>query len=555
MKYMVEIAKKENIHVKQLWLNALPPIIYIDGLKEKYEFAKTDFDVNPVIGEYDAPDLQQQGILTMPITKQGNWIVYGMADSGKDELISSFVYSCISTYSPDELNMYLLDFGSETLRMYRKAPQVGDVVFQSDNDKVINLFKMISTILESRRKEFAEYGGNYETYISTSGKTVPNIIVVINGFELFSENFGDLLLDSMITITRDCQKYGVYFVITSSSANGIRSKLAQYLPNHLVLQMNDKYDYSTLLARTKLEPAAISGRGLVKLDTVYEFQSAVPTVKEEMNSFMLEKIKELLNKYKNGAQKIPVLPDTVTISYCADSSLGLTGIPVGVEKESLAVRTLNVTKYMEHTITAMEFENVKVFGEMIIRQLAKQLNKNVYVFDTEKVYKNLASSLSYYDNNLSSCFKQLGEFFLKMYDEFEKGGYDTSSLNKYGEYVVVVVGIDKFKLLLGNDFNSIFNDLFVKIKAMPKVHLIIIDAIDNIKKMEYDPWYKSLVNPARGLWIGDGFSTQFSLKSTLPARQLAAKLDNSFGYYIDGSLTVLFKAITEIGEEEDYESL
>ena len=93
MKYLVEVAKKEDIHVKQLWLNALPPIIYVDGLKEKYEYKKVDCDINPVIGEYDAPDKQLQGLLTLPVTKAGNWIIYGVADSGKEELINSFVYS------------------------------------------------------------------------------------------------------------------------------------------------------------------------------------------------------------------------------------------------------------------------------------------------------------------------------------------------------------------------------------------------------------------------------------------------------------------------------
>jgi hypothetical protein len=90
---------------------------------------------------------------------------------------------------------------------------------------------------------------------------------------------------------------------------------------------------------------------------------------------------------------------------------------------------------------------------------------------------------------------------------------------------------------------------------MPKVHLILIDNVDNIKKMEYDPWYKAIANPSRGIWIGDGFSSQFTLKSTLASRTLSAKLDNSFGYFIDGSLTVLFKAITEVGEEDEFESL
>lgn len=555
MKYLVEISKKEDIHVKQLWLNALPDLIFLDGLKEKYSYRKVDCDINPVIGEYDAPDYQRQGILTMPITENGNWIVYGMADSGKDELIHSFVYSCITTYMPVELQMYLLDFGTETLRIYRKAPQVGDVVFQQDTDKVINLFKMISSIMENRRKLFSDFGGNYIGYCKTSGKVVPNIIVVINGFESFNENFGDNLLDLLVTITRDCQKYGIYFVISCSSANGVRSKLAQYLPNHLVLQMNDKYDYSSLLGRTKLEPSSILGRGLAKLDQIYEFQTAVPAQKEQLNTFVLEKIKELNTKYKNGAPKIPVLPDVVTISYCSDDFKGLQAVPVGVEKDSLGIRTLNVSKNMEHTITGMEFENIRVFGEMMIRQFAKVLNKNVYVFDAEKAYKNISSLVTYYDTNFASTFKELADSLLEMYSTFETSGFDANALSKYGDYVVVITGIEKFKLLLGNAFTTSFNDLFVKIKSMPKVHLILVDAIDNIKKCEFDTWYKTIASQTRGIWIGDGFSSQFSLKSTLSTRQLSTKLDNSFGYYIDGSVTVLFKAITEIGEEDDYESL
>ena len=555
MKYMVDLAKKENIHVRQLWLNALPPVIYIDGLKEKYEYKKIDCDINPVLGEYDAPDLQQQGLLTMPITQAGNWIIYGIADSGKDEVVNSLVYSCITTYSPIELQMYLLDFGAETLRMYRKAPQVGDVVFQQDGDKVTNLIRMITSIMENRRKLFADFGGNYINYCKTSGKVLPNIVVIINGFESFSENYGEATFDNLITITRDCQKYGIYFIMTCASAGGIRTKLAQYLPNHLVLQMNDKYDYSTLLSRTKLEPAAYPGRGLVKLDAVYEFQAAIPVDPENLNAFVTDKVKELCEKYKTSAPRIPVLPETVTISYCENDNKGLAGMPIGVEKESLAIRTLNITKNLEHTITALEFESLVPFTKMFIKQLGKSLNKNVYLFDPDKYFGDVSSDISYYDSNVPNCFKQFVEFVNKMYDEFAAGGYDPAALSKYSDYVCVIAGIDKFKMLLGNDFNAMFGDLLVKIKAMPKMYFVLVDGVDNFKKMEYDPWYKAVVSPTRGIWVGEGMGAQYTLKSTLSARQLSAKLDNTFGYYIDGSVTVLVKLITDVGEESDYEAL
>ena len=63
-----------------------------------------------------------------------------------------------------------------------------------------------------------------------------------------------------------------------------------------------------------------------------------------------------------------------------------------------------------------------------------------------------------------------------------------------------------------------------KIKAMPKVYFVFIDAVDNLKKQEFESWYKTLFNGTRGTWIGNGLGTQFTLKSTLSTRALSLKL-------------------------------
>ncbi len=555
MKYLVEVSKKENIKVKQLWLNALAPVIYIDALKEKYSYQKIACDINPVIGEYDAPNLQKQGLLTMPITREGNWIVYGMADSGKEEMINSLVYSCITTYSPAELNMYLLDFGSETLKMYRKAPQVGDVILQNDVDKVINLWKVISDTIAKRKKLFADYGGDYVSYSKATGKVIPNILIIINGFELYNENFGEDTFDLLATITRDCQKYGVYFVMTSTTSNGIRNRLSQYLPNHLVFQMNDKYDYSSLLARTKIEPANVSGRGLVKLEEVFEFQAAVPTEKENLNGFVLDKINELCKLYPDSAPKVPVLPEVVTVAYCADERKGINSIPVGIEKESLQVRTFDLTRSTVNIITGMEFNEIKNFGELFISEVANVIGKNCFVYDLEKAYKNLESTTTYYDNSIVENFKVFGKQIFDMYNKYKESSFDANSLNEYGEYVCFIVGIDKFKNMLGTEYDGAYSGLISMIKGMPKVQFVLIDSSDNIKKREFEPWYKDTVSGTRGVWIGNGMGTQYTIKSTLSSRVLSAKLEKNFGYYVDGNTTVLVKVISEMGEDEVYETL
>ena len=556
MKYMVEIAKKENINIKQLWLNSLSPIIFIDALKEKYNYKKVDCDINPVVGEYDAPNLQKQGLLTLPITQGGNWIIYGMADSGKEEMINSLVFSCITTYSPMELNMYLLDFGSETLKLYRKAPQVGDVILQNDVDKVTNLWRMLSEKIAGRKKMFADYGGDYISYSKATGKVLPNILVIINGFELYNENYGDSTFDLLATITRDCQKYGVYFIMTSTTSNGIRSRLAQYLPNHLVFQMNDKYDYSSLLSRTKLEPSDISGRGLVKLDAVYEFQAAVPCEKENLNNVVLEKVKELCDKYPtNNAPKVPVLPEIVTVAEVADSMKGINSIPVGIEKETLKVRTLDLTKNLVHVVTASEMSDMKAFGGMFIKQVSNVIGKNCYVFDMEKMFGDFASISSYYDTNILDAFKGFGKFIFDAFNKFKEASFDADALKDQGEYVCFIVGLEKFKSVLGTEFDGAFSGLVSMVKSMPKINFVLIDTCDNFKKREFDTWYKDTISGTKGIWVGNGMSTQYTLKSTLSTRVLGAKLEKNFGYYVDGNTTVLVKFVSEIGEEEVYETL
>ena len=88
-----------------------------------------------VIGEYDDPDNQSQNLLTLPLSENGNTIIFGSSGSGKELMLSSILYSAITTYNPEEINFYILDFGAETLKMFEKAPQVGGVLNSMDSEK------------------------------------------------------------------------------------------------------------------------------------------------------------------------------------------------------------------------------------------------------------------------------------------------------------------------------------------------------------------------------------------------------------------------------------
>ena len=82
---------------------------------------------NGVVGEIDDPENQSQRPLVLSLD-EGGLIVYGAAGSGKFTFVSALLYSLIRRRSPEELNVYIADFGAETFSAFRGTPHVGDVV-------------------------------------------------------------------------------------------------------------------------------------------------------------------------------------------------------------------------------------------------------------------------------------------------------------------------------------------------------------------------------------------------------------------------------------------
>ena len=124
------------------------------------------------------------------------------------------------------MNFYILDFGAETLTMFRNAPHVGDVILSTEKEKIENLFKMIVQIIEERKKIFVDYNGSYDFYINHGGKQIPMIIIVINNVEGFLDTYNEY--EELIgQLTRDCLKYGVVFILSTSGTNTVRYRLRQ----------------------------------------------------------------------------------------------------------------------------------------------------------------------------------------------------------------------------------------------------------------------------------------------------------------------------------------
>jgi len=548
LEYIKSVGRQENINIEKLWLDPIPAIIYIDKLKIKYKYNKKPFEINPVIGEYDVPKEQRQNILTMPLSKMGNTIIYGSVGSGKEVTLSSLVYSLITTYTPEELNLYILDFGSGLMKMYSKAPQVGGIVASSEIDKIKSLFLFLQYKIEDRKKLFADYNGSYDYYCANSGSTVPTDIIIVNGFESFNELYDDDM-DEFSLLTREGQKYGIIFVVSVSAINNMRIKITQNFNEKILLQMNDEYDYRAILGKTDVLPSKVLGRGMVKREGIFEFQTGSIAEDDNIAEVVKTAISNLNQTYTKRALSIPTLPDVVSTTFVASALDGLSSIPIGVAKDDLNILTYDLKNDLSLMVSCQKIKDAKRFISSLVYQFTTIKNTQVFVIDAEKIVDNIKHT-NYFNSSFEPVFESFKENVAKLNEEYVNNGYDASVLDKYADMVFVIVGINKIKTILNDNFESLVSSPMIDSKKLGKISYVIVDSADNLKKFEYDSWYKDIINPSKGIWIGDGLADQ-SLFRIYSTRNIENNLPYNFAYYVLSNKNILFKYIEKYGEEEE----
>lgn len=550
VKYLSDLASEERITVRPLWLEPIPQKIYVDGLEEKYGIRAGGRILNPVVGEYDDPFNQKQSVLTVPFSKEGNCLIYGATGNGKTTFLTTLCYSLIKNHTPDEVNIYIMDFGSETLKSFEKAPHVGGVILSEDEEKTINFLKMLHKEVDKRKAMFAEYGGDYASYCRNSGNAVPNIVVLLNNYSGFAEQFEDLQEDFSL-LSRDGVKYGIYFAVTASSTNAVRYKTQQNFKLMLTMQLNDASDYSVVVGKTDgLVPSKCKGRGLVALEQVYEFQTAYCKDVTDIQDYIREYCAKLAKTAKTFARRIPILPKVVTYEYVKDEIAGLNRVPIGVAKRALHIETVNLQSRVALPVVAQELYDAASFVTEFVKVVSDK-TKTV-VLDAEQVLDNITGKkLVVVGQKYDAFVQELFQDMVQRNNEYKDAMLDISVLEKYEERVYVIVGMKRLLEHLTADAKEKLNVLIEKAESYYKLHFVIVDAVSNTSQYTYETWFQRHISGSDGIWIGDGVADQYLLKLSKVTGDLYEEIGNEYGYSIMRNRPTLIKVLSSKTKEED----
>lgn len=332
VEYLKSVAN-ENGYIQNLtlWLPILPKSLPLMNLPEYQQQCFNGMNWNNIdnhwtfetmIGLYDDPENQAQNPLTINFAENGHHAVCGTVSTGKSTFLQTVVYSMIQKYTPEQLNIYLLDFSSHMLSAFEEGPHTGGVVYDTEPEKINRFFNMLEKIMDERKQLFR--GGNYRQYVQVNGIVLPAILIVIDNFAGFKEKTKNAYENSLIRISREGVGYGIYMILSAAGfgSSEIQSRIGDNIRTVIALDMGDKFKFAEVLRTTRVEvlpESDVKGRGLAYVgDRILEFQTAVAIEAEDdySRSKKIEEECRKMNTVWKGAcaKRIPEIPENPILS-------------------------------------------------------------------------------------------------------------------------------------------------------------------------------------------------------------------------------------------------
>lgn len=293
-----------------------------------------------------------------------NILVSGAVGQGKSNLLMVMVHSWAVRYSPEELELYLLDF-KDGVTLYPLAPHPGQqgwlpharvLGLESDRSYGAAVLQHLVNEFERRAAIIRPFGDNITRYRKQQPTAqMPRIVVVIDEFQVLFEEDDELTKAALLNLERLAKKgraYGIHLVLASQTLSGITAMLSKQdgifaqFPIRLALK-NSAGESRAVLDQQNTEASRLRYRGELIVNTDFG------QVEGNRRSVVaLADPSELADLRKLLAQRSPDVPrpsvfngaaaaDLVTTMAAArehgDEPAALLGLPVAVRPKPVAI--------------------------------------------------------------------------------------------------------------------------------------------------------------------------------------------------------------------------
>ena len=176
-------------------------------------------------------------------------LLIGKPGSGKSNLLHVIIANSIWKYSPDQLEIYLIDFkGGVEFTIYadKKIPHIRTIAIESEREFGLSVLDGVEKELLRRENEFSKTGvQNIEQYHEKlPNEKMPRVLLIVDEFQEFyaeDDNIKQAVDDKFDRIVRKGRAFGINTLFSSQtlSGNSIKKSTKELIDIRIALMCSD----------------------------------------------------------------------------------------------------------------------------------------------------------------------------------------------------------------------------------------------------------------------------------------------------------------------------
>ena len=275
------------------------------------------------LGTVDLPLEQRRETLVLDLSGAGgNFAIVGGPQTGKSTALRTIVQALSLTYTPQEVQFYVMDFGGGTFAGFAGAPHVAGIATRDTEEVRTRMLAEIAAIMDDRERYFGQNGiDSMDTYRRgrLEGRYddgYGDVFLVIDGWGALRSEF-DSLDRQVATMMSRGLSLGVHLIVSASRWMDFRSEAQDLFGSRLELHTANPKESIVHREGAARIPKGRPGRGIDMAG--HEMMIGLPRADAEQDpttvsqgvAYTINKIREHL--VAGEGPKLRLLPEQITI--------------------------------------------------------------------------------------------------------------------------------------------------------------------------------------------------------------------------------------------------
>ena len=275
------------------------------------------------LGTVDLPLEQRRETLVLDLSGAGgNFALVGGPQTGKSTALRTIVQALSLTYTPQEVQFYVMDFGGGTFAGFANAPHVAGIATRDTEEVRTRMLAEIAAIMDDRERYFGQNGiDSMDTYRRgrLEGRFddgYGDVFLVIDGWGALRSEF-DSLDRQVATMMSRGLSLGVHLIVSASRWMDFRSEAQDLFGSRLELHTANPKESIVHREGAARIPKGRPGRGIdmagheMMIGLPRADAEQDPTTVSEGVAYTIKKIREHL--VAGEGPKLRLLPEQITI--------------------------------------------------------------------------------------------------------------------------------------------------------------------------------------------------------------------------------------------------